>query len=51
LVGDGEDALEAIRQRRTDLVFPNVMMLRLDGFDLLRRLCSDQALRHPEKRR
>ncbi|MGN6782741.1 MAG: SpoIIE family protein phosphatase [Marmoricola sp.] len=38
---DGEDALEQARQHRPDLVLSDVMMPRLDGFGLLRRLRAD----------
>ena len=39
-VGDGIEALEAIRERPPDLVVTDVMMPRLDGFGLLRELRS-----------
>jgi PAS domain S-box-containing protein len=35
---DGLEALEAIAQRRPDLIVSDVMMPRLDGFELLQRL-------------
>jgi signal transduction histidine kinase/DNA-binding response OmpR family regulator len=44
-VGDGEQALAAIRQRRPDLVLSDVMMPRLDGFGLLAALRADAELR------
>jgi PAS domain S-box-containing protein len=40
-VGDGQAALDAARARRPDLVLSDVMMPRLDGFELLRALRSD----------
>ena len=40
-VGDGEAALAAVRRRRPDLVLTDVMMPRLDGFQLLRALRRD----------
>lgn len=40
---DGQAALEAIHQRRADLVLADVMMPRLDGLGLLRALRSDKA--------
>jgi PAS domain S-box-containing protein len=40
-VGDGIEALEAIRARRPDLLVTDVMMPRLDGFGLLHELRSD----------
>jgi PAS domain S-box-containing protein len=39
---DGEAALEAINTRPPDLVLTDVMMPRLDGFGLLRRLRSNE---------
>jgi signal transduction histidine kinase/DNA-binding NarL/FixJ family response regulator len=44
-VGDGKEALEAARTRRPDLILTDVMMPNLDGFDLLRAIRSDAALR------
>ena len=43
--GDGEQALEAIRRQRPDLMISDVMMPRLDGFGLLKALRDDPALR------
>ena len=39
--GDGVQALEKIAQERPDLIVLDVMMPRLDGFEVLRRLKSD----------
>jgi PAS domain S-box-containing protein len=44
-VSDGQDALEAIRTRKPDLVLTDVMMPRLDGFGLLHQLRSEHDLR------
>jgi len=44
-VGDGRAALAAIRARPTDLVLTDVMMPRLDGFELLRAVRADPATR------
>jgi PAS domain S-box-containing protein len=44
-VGDGRAALEAARSRAPDLVLTDVMMPRLDGFELLRELRADPATR------
>jgi PAS domain S-box-containing protein len=40
-VADGEEALRAVRERRPDLVLTDVMMPKLDGFELLRALRAD----------
>jgi PAS domain S-box-containing protein len=42
-VGDGEQALAAVRRRRPDLVVTDVMMPKLDGFGLIRALRADPA--------
>ena len=44
-VADGQAALDAIREHRPDLVLADVMMPRLDGFELLRSIRDDPALR------
>ena len=41
-VADGAAALEAVRERVPDLVLTDVMMPRLDGFELLKALRSDE---------
>ncbi len=43
--GDGLRALEKARQQRPDLMILDLMMPRLDGFDLLSRVRNDEALR------
>ena len=42
-VSDGAAALASTKKRRPDLVLSDVMMSRLDGFDLLRELRNDPA--------
>jgi PAS domain S-box-containing protein len=41
-VPDGQAALEAVRERLPDLVLSDVMMPRVDGFQLLRALRADE---------
>jgi DNA-binding response OmpR family regulator len=43
--GNGEEALEAVAEQQPDLVLTDVMMPRIDGFELLRRLRADPATR------
>jgi len=42
---NGEEALAAVADQRPDLVLTDVMMPRIDGFELLRRLRADEATR------
>ncbi|HEU5134300.1 MAG TPA: ATP-binding protein [Steroidobacteraceae bacterium] len=44
-VADGEQALDAVRRRRPDLVIADIMMPRLDGIGFLKRLRSDESMR------
>ena len=44
LAPDGEAALEAIRGHRPDIVLADVMMPRLDGFELTRAIREDASL-------
>ena len=44
-VGDGGAALREVRERRPDLVLADVMMPQMDGFELLRQIRDDPALR------
>ena len=43
--GNGEEALQAVAEQRPDIVLTDVMMPRVDGFELLRRLRADPATR------
>lgn len=45
LVPDGQAALDAARARKPDLMLGDVMMPRLDGFELLRAIRADPELR------
>jgi signal transduction histidine kinase/CheY-like chemotaxis protein len=42
---NGEEALASITEQRPDVVVTDVMMPRIDGFELLRRLRADEATR------
>lgn len=44
-VADGEQALEAARRERPDLIVSDIMMPRLDGLSLLKLLRNDRSLR------
>lgn len=44
-VADGEQALEALRRRRPDLVVTDIMMPNLDGFGLIKAIREDPELR------
>jgi signal transduction histidine kinase len=44
-VADGEQALEAARRVRPDLIVSDIMMPRLDGLGLLKALRSDDSLK------
>ena len=41
---NGEEALEMIRAQRPDLVFLDVMMPKLNGFDVVRAVRADPSL-------
>ena len=43
---NGEEALKAIREHCPDLVFLDVMMPRIDGFQVTRVVKSDDNLKH-----
>src|SRR5437764_10636604 len=43
MAGDGQEALEQIRREPPDMVLLDVMMRRVDGFEVLRRLKADPA--------
>src|SRR5690349_7076060 len=42
--GNGEDAIEVVRQHAPDLILLDVMMPKVDGFEVCRRLKSDPEL-------
>jgi len=44
-VTDGEAALKSARERRPDLILSDVMMPRMDGFELLRAIRADDDLK------
>ncbi len=44
LVADGQEALDATRRLRPDIVVTDVMMPRLDGFELVEAIRADPAL-------
>jgi len=41
--GDGVEALDAVRRRRPDVIFLDLMMPKMDGWEALRRLKEDDA--------
>ena len=45
LAESGREALEVLRARRVDLVLLDVMMPQVDGYEVLRQLKADEALR------
>ncbi len=45
LAASGREALEVLRARRVDLVLLDVMMPEVDGYEVLRQLKADEALR------
>ena len=44
VAGDGEAALRAMAERRPDVVILDVMMPRLNGFEVCRRIRAEPAL-------
>ena len=43
---DGEEALRRIQEDKPDLVFLDIMMPKIDGFEVCRRLKSNDATSH-----
>ena len=46
LAADGVEALESARRLRPDVIIADVMMPRIDGFELLRQVRGDSKLKH-----
>ncbi len=44
--GDGMGALEAMQSARPDVVVTDLALPRMDGFELMARMKSDERLRH-----
>ncbi len=44
--GDGQETLEVVRRESPDLILLDVMMPKIDGFEVCRRLKSDQGTSH-----
>lgn len=44
-VSDGEAALKSLRERRPDLILSDIMMPRVDGYELLRTVRADESLK------
>ncbi|MEA2387570.1 MAG: hypothetical protein QOG41_343, partial [Thermoleophilaceae bacterium] len=45
--GDGDEALQLIRTDSPDLVVTDVLRPRMDGYEFVRRLRADTAIRQP----
>lgn len=43
---DGEEGLAAIRGSRPDLVYLDVVMPKIDGFEVIKRVREDDELKH-----
>jgi two-component system, OmpR family, alkaline phosphatase synthesis response regulator PhoP len=43
---DGEEALRRLEQDRPDLVVLDIMMPKVDGYEVLRRIRADEEFRH-----
>ena len=45
-VGDGQAALDAISEVKPDLVLLDIMLPEIDGFEVCRRIKSDEGTKH-----
>jgi twitching motility two-component system response regulator PilG len=45
-VGDGQAALDAINEVKPDLVLLDIMLPEIDGFEVCRRIKSDERTKH-----
>ncbi len=46
IVEDGEEALNAVRREHPDLILLDLLMPKIDGFEVLKVLKGDEATRH-----
>jgi hypothetical protein len=46
VAGDGADGLALARDRKPDLIVSDIVMPRMDGFDLCRQIKNDRGLEH-----
>jgi CheY-like chemotaxis protein len=46
IVEDGEEALNAVRREHPDLILLDLLMPKIDGFEVLKVLKGDEATKH-----